>query len=256
MTARVVLQEFLDDLYQPHLFDDFGPNGLQVEGKESIEKIGVGVTASLRVIQEAVAWGADALIVHHGLFWNGQSSLLIGRFLHRVRPLITKGVSLFGYHLPMDGHPTIGNCWGAAIDLGLQSLEPLSLSSQERTPIAVKGWFEHPVPLQECLYRLESYYSSSLRVATCAESVTVQQVGICSGGAHRYFERAIEEGIDLFLSGTGDEPQWHLAQESGKVFVAAGHFATERVGPLKLTEFLQKAFPALSVRFFDEPNPF
>ncbi|WP_108624091.1 Nif3-like dinuclear metal center hexameric protein [Candidatus Similichlamydia epinepheli] len=253
---RSQLHKFLDDLYQPQLFDDFGPNGLQIEGKETIERIAVAVTASKSAIEESCSWNADALIVHHGLFWNGAQNLIVGRFLERVRPLVLREVSLFGYHLPMDGHTTIGNCWGAAIDLGLQELTQLRLSMKERTPVAVKGKFSAPVSLDKLVDQISSYYSSSLRVALPSGVQSVQVVGICSGGSHRAFESAVEEGVDLFISGTGDEPQWHVARESGKVFVSAGHFATERVGPLKLVDKLRKEFPSISVKFFDEQNPF
>ncbi|WP_108624220.1 Nif3-like dinuclear metal center hexameric protein [Candidatus Similichlamydia epinepheli] len=256
MLTRHQLHKFLDDLYQPQLFDDFGPNGLQVEGKETIQRIAVAVTASRSVIEESCSWNADALIVHHGLFWNGVRDMIVGRFLKRIRPLILSEISLFGYHLPMDGHTTLGNCWGAATDLGLEELESLRLSPKEKTPVAVKGRFSSPVPISTVLERISSYYSSSIRVALPETVQSVQIVGICSGGSHRAFDVAIESGVDLFLSGTGDEPQWHLARESGKVFVSAGHFATERVGPLKLTKHLQQEFPSVSVRFFDESNQF
>lgn len=226
-------------------FTDFGPNGLQVEGKPQISKIATAVSASLLTLEAAAEWGADALIVHHGIFWNKDRLEVTGVKRDKLKLLLEKGISLLAYHLPLDAHESVGNNWKAAQDLGLTDLTPFSCG--------VKGKMK-PVDREVFKERLEQYYQHP---ATCAlgGKEKVQTAAIISGGAHWSVKEAVAAGVDCFVTGSFDEPIWHIAFEEKINFFALGHSATERVGPMALGEHLKEKWP-LDVQFIDIANPF
>jgi hypothetical protein len=122
MTDRIQLLTAFDDLLQPERFRDYGPNGLQVEGKIGVRKLVSGVTASRALIEAAIEARADAIFVHHGLFWRGHDGRVTGWLKERLRLLLAYDINLFAYHLPLDAHPELGNnaCFGS--HLGLRGL--------------------------------------------------------------------------------------------------------------------------------------
>src|SRR6185295_12703822 len=126
----ITLQDLSQDLQQllsPEDFSDYCPNGIQVEGKHEIQRIAFAVSASLATIEEAVKRKADALIVHHGIFWNKDTYIITGTKKKKLELLIKEGISLLAYHLPLDAHQQVGNNWKAAFDLGLEDLNPFYL---------------------------------------------------------------------------------------------------------------------------------
>lgn len=240
------LKRLLDQLYTPELFKDSCPNGLQVEGASEIKKLFTAVSASLDVIEEAIERGGDALVVHHGLFWGGDSYAVQGVKREKLKLLLSSGIHLFAYHLPMDASREAGNNWNAARDLGLTDLAPFA-------EIGVKGHLLE-TDREEFLELASAYYRHKATFCLGGNS-TVKSVAIVSGGAWKLLPEAIKEGVDLFITGSFDEPAWYLAEEGRINFAAFGHHATERVGPKALAALLVKEH-AIDAEFLESHNPF
>lgn len=241
----------LDNLLQPELFKDYCPNGMQVEGKQEIRSIGTAVSASLATIEAACEAGVDALFVHHGLFWKGDDYRIIGTKQKKLRLLMDAGISLFAYHLPLDAHSDVGNNWRVAADLKWTNCEPFG--EFNGTNIGVIGSMERSSATQ-LKSTLEKYYDHPAHYAPGGEK-EISRVALISGGAHKAIEEAAGAGADAFITGSFDEPIWHLAQEEGIHFYAMGHSATERIGPLAIGEYLEKQL-GVSTQFIEIPNPF
>ena len=226
MIERKQLLAALDALLQPEGFKDYGPNGLQVEGGNDIRKIVSGVTASLALIEAAVAVQADAIFVHHGLFWRGHDGRVTGWLRQRLGLLLQHNINLFAYHLPLDAHAELGN----NAQLGAR----LGFVAQDRFGEQQLGWIgEAPHQVMATPQALASHIETSLgRPVTlvAAKPGPMQRVAWCSGGAQGYFEAAIAAGADVFITGEISEPQAHYARESGVSFIACGHHASERYG--------------------------
>lgn len=246
-TTRHELLQALDRLLQPALFKDYGPNGLQVEGKPEVRRIVSGVTASRALIDAAIAEGADAILVHHGLFWRGQDGRVTGWMKQRLQRLLAHDINLFAYHLPLDAHPTLGN----NAQLGLQ----LGWEADRRWGEQDLG-FAAPVAFADA-QALAAHVGAVLgRPVTCvaAEPRPIRRVAWCTGGAQGYFEAAIAAGADAFVTGEISEPQAHLAHETGVAFLAAGHHATERYGAPAVAEQIARQL-GLEHRFIEIDNP-
>ncbi|MGP1682106.1 MAG: Nif3-like dinuclear metal center hexameric protein, partial [Giesbergeria sp.] len=221
--SRETLQQAFDVLLQPDRFKDYGPNGLQVEGRAQIGLLVSGVTASRALIDAAIDAGADAIFVHHGLFWRGQDGRVTGWMKQRLQRLLAHDINLFAYHLPLDAHPELGNNarlgaelgWASDAHFGEQNLG--CLANVQYTSAA-----ELCADVGRVLGR------EPLCVAGHTGPVT--RVGWCTGGAQGYFEAAAAAGAQVYLTGEISEPQAHLAREMGVGFIAAGHHATERYG--------------------------
>ncbi len=224
MAQRQALDSCLQALLRPDLFKDYGPNGLQVEGRADVKRLCSGVTASLAFINAAVDAGADTLLVHHGLFWRGQDGRLTGWLGDRVRALMAAGVNLYAYHLPLDAHDELGN----NAQLGLR----LGLRADARFGDQDLG-FIGPAAGHESLDGLAAAAQTALSRAITVvpgDGRPLRRVAWCTGGAQGYFEPAIAAGADAFITGEISEPQAHLARETGVAFLACGHHATERFG--------------------------
>lgn len=245
------LDSYLKDLLQKEAVPDYCQNGIQVEGQAQISSIATAVTASLDVIKKAAALGAQALIVHHGLFWKGDSYVIAGPKREKLQLLLQHGISVLAYHLPLDLHREFGNNWKAAQEMGWGNLEPFGMHNG--VPVGVKG----NVPSQsrdEFRKLLERYYEHNAQCVFGGKE-RVSTVALISGGAHKNIADAIAEGVDCYVTGTTDEPIWHQAHEGQINFFALGHSATERIGPRALGKHLQEHFK-LKHQFIDIPNPF
>jgi dinuclear metal center YbgI/SA1388 family protein len=230
---------------------DASLNGLQLEGQSHVARIATAVSADSRTIQAAIQAGCQALIVHHGLFWDRSPIRIVGPMAKRVRLLMEAQLSLLAYHLPMDLHPQIGNNWKAARDLGLAQLEPFGSSQGLRIGVVGEMAAASPTHLLECL---QGYYGNVPRHAP-AQIERITRVAILSGGGHRWLEEAAEAGCQALITGTVDEPQWHQARELGVHLFALGHAATERVGPRALARWLSEQTPCEAI-FIEDDNPF
>lgn len=240
------LLSHLNDYLQISLFSDYGPNGLQVEGKEQIKRIATAVSASQYVIEQAIEQKADLLVVHHGLFWNKDPYVVTGPKKRKLKLLLEAELNLVAYHLPLDANQEIGNNWKAARDLGWQDLTPFST-------VGVKGSFPK-MPREKFQSALENYYGQKAAVVWGGK----KEIGSCaliSGGAYRQIDEAILAQLDAFITGNFDEPAYHMAREGGINFLAMGHAATEKVGPKAMANYLSSEYQ-VDAFFIDEPNPF
>jgi dinuclear metal center YbgI/SA1388 family protein len=241
----------LDELLAPQLFDDYCPNGLQVEGRSEVTTLVTGVTASQALLDAAVAAGADAVLVHHGYFWKGEDPTVRGMKRRRLATLLTHDISLIAYHLPLDAHPTLGNNARLAAVLGLEvsgDLErgaprSVGFSGRLARPMSGAAFAEH---IAERLGRVP------LHVLGAADEITT--IAWCTGGAQHHIEQAGALGVDAYLTGEVSEPTVHVARETGLHFFAAGHHATERYGVQALGDHLAAQF-ALHHEFIDIDNP-
>ena len=251
MIALADFRAYLDQLLPSSGVKDYCPNGLQVEGKKEIKRVATAVSASVATIEAAITEGVEALIVHHGLFWQGEREAIEGIKREKLHKLLQHGISLFAYHLPLDMHRQIGNNWKAALDLGWGDLQPFG--NLGGASIGVKGRISS-CSREEFKKCLEKYYSH-LAVCVNGGPKQIETVALVSGGAYKCIVEAAQEKIDAFITGNFDEPAWHQAIEEKVNFFALGHSATERVGPLALAEHLQQ-FLCLPCRFIDIENPF
>lgn len=240
------LSKFLDEILPALSFPDFCPNGLQVEGKCEVKKVALAVSASVAAIDAAVKAGVDALIVHHGIFWNKDSYVVKGPKRKKLALLLKNEISLFAYHLPLDAQNDLGNNWKAATDLGWENLQSFG-------DVGVKGIF-NPIPVREFQAKVELYYGHSATTALGGKK-SVSSAALISGGSYRCLEQAAQAGVDCFISGNFDEPAWDIAHEQEINFFALGHYATERVGIIALREELQRRLK-IECQFIDLPNPF
>jgi dinuclear metal center YbgI/SA1388 family protein len=249
MVSRQAIESHARELLAVDRFHDYGPNGLQVEGREQVGRIVTGVTASLALVEAAIDAGADALVVHHGLFWRGHDGRLTGWLKARVARLLAHEINLFAYHLPLDAHPLLGNNAQLGRVLGLQHDQ--TLGEQDLV-------FAGPAP--SALDRVETLAQAAAHalgrdpVVAHGDGRPLRRIAWCTGGAQGQFETAIGAGVDAFLTGEISEPQAHLARETGVAFLACGHHATERYGVAALGAALAGHF-GLEHRFIDLPNP-
>ena len=232
-------------------FSDYCPNGLQVEGSAEIQKIASGVTASLALIEEAIAWGADALLVHHGYFWKGERPEVIGMKKRRLAALLKADISLLAYHLPLDAHPSVGNNAQLAKLLEISKLEPLQ--PEKHISIGNVGLLTKPTSFKDFIQACEK---SLGRASTYIDSgpEQVQRIALCTGAAQSMIDDAVACEADVYLTGEISEQTVHIARECGLNFISAGHHATERYGVQALGKHLSEHFD-LAHQFFDINNP-
>ena len=247
---RNELVSHLHNLLQVDRFRDYGPNGLQVEGRAEVRTLVSGVTASLALIDAAIEQGADAILVHHGLFWRGQDGRVTGWMKQRLARLLAHDINLLAYHLPLDAHESLGNNaqWGQRLGL-----------------VADRRFGE-----QDLGFIGPADVDAGLSLTQLSERITVQlgrtptvvpgdgrplkRLAWCSGGAQGYFEAAIAAGADAFITGEISEPQAHYARECGVAYLACGHHATERYGAPAVAGQVARSL-GLEHRFIDIPNP-
>ena len=249
MTDAKTLGQAFDALLQPEKFRDYGPNGLQVEGDRQVRLLVSGVTASRALIEAAIEAQADAIVVHHGLFWRGQDGRVTGWMRERLRLLLAHGIHLFAYHLPLDAHPELGNNAQLARVLGLQADGRFGEQDLGFVGTSAQAWVR-PEALAEHVAAVLG------RPVTCVggSNRPVRRVAWCTGGAQGYFESAIAQGVDAFITGEISEPQAHLARETGVAFLACGHHATERYGAPALAAHVAQAL-GIAHRFIEIDNP-
>lgn len=254
MLTNLELEQILDEKLNSRAISDYAPNGLQVEGKREIRKMITGVTATLPLIQQAIAKQADAILVHHGYFWKSENPCIRGMKGARIKQLLLNEINLFAYHLPLDIHPTLGNNAQLAKLIGATNLKGLEDKPYSIPAIAE---FEQPISAQTLKQRLEKALQRT--VTLCDEFVVhpqkmIKSVGICSGGGQGYIDLAFEKGCDAFISGEISEQTTHSAREQGIYYFACGHHATERDGIKALGQWLIEHY-GLDVEFIDIDNP-
>lgn len=245
---RQVLEKYIGQYLSVSRFRDYCPNGLQVEGRESIARVATAVTASLAAIEMAIETGADALLVHHGFFWKGEAQPLVRTKKARIAALLGADLNLFAYHLPLDAHPEVGN--NATLGKLMGATADQFFGDQE---LGCVGTLSSPATVAQLTARLMSATGREPLVLGPADR-TVSRIGWCTGGAQGFFHEAATLDIDCFVSGESSEFVTHLAAESGVTYLAAGHHATERGGVRALGDHLAAHF-GLDVIHLEVPNP-
>ncbi len=245
---REELIRYLDKLLEAGRFRDYCPNGLQVEGRSEVQRLVAGVSATQALLDAAVARDADAILVHHGWFWRGEDGRVTGMRKTRLQKLLRHDLNLIAYHLPLDGHPELGNNAQLAKQFGW--LVDDRFGDQD---IGWVGRLPQPVTLGALTLSLAARLGREPLMLGEPERI-VERIGWCTGGAQGYFEQAIACGVDCFVSGEASEPTTHQARESGVAYLCVGHHASERYGVQALGAHLAEAF-GIEVEFVEVPNP-
>lgn len=244
------LTDYTNQLLRAKDIADYCPNGLQVEGRAEVRRIVSGVTASLALLEAALAAEADLVLVHHGYFWKGEEPSIVGMKARRLRLLLRADVSLLAYHLPLDVHPELGNNAQLGQRLGISIEQSIDGGS---APLIWRGRLPQPLAAEEFSSRLADLLQRQpLHVA--GGPAKIHTIAWCSGAGQRFIEQAAAAGVDAFFSGEISEPTAHIARECGLHYFAAGHHATERFGVQALGEHLAMKF-GLSHQFIDIGNP-
>lgn len=243
-----VLEQYLNQLLSIELYQDYTVNGLQIEGRQDIQSVICGVTASKQLIDVAVAEKADALLVHHGYFWKNESPAITGYKKERIATLLNHGINLYAYHLPLDAHPTLGNNIGLANKLGIQNPKAVSQDGLIWT-----GELSHATAIEAFLAHVSQVLGREAMLLGQGMK-TVHKVAWCTGAAQSMFEAAAAFEVDVFISGEVSEQTFHLANELGIYYIAAGHHATEREGVMALNNVLKNDCK-LKSQFVDCFNP-
>ena len=251
MIKRDAMLAALDRLLQPDRFRDYCPNGLQVEGRESIQRVVTGVTACQALIDAAIVEQADAILVHHGYFWKNEDARVRGMKKQRLQALLHHDISLFAYHLPLDAHPELGNNVALAqvlaldIEAGMEADNPLSIGLVGRLP--------HSMSAEEFAEYTESRLGREVLHIGESED-EIETLAWCTGAAQGFIEQAQALGVDAYLSGEISEPTVHIARETGIHYFACGHHATERYGVQALGQWLAREYGIEHI-FIDIDNP-
>ncbi|AFZ83369.1 NGG1p interacting factor 3 family protein [Candidatus Kinetoplastibacterium blastocrithidii (ex Strigomonas culicis)] len=236
-------------MFNPEKYDDFCPNGLQVEGKERIYSIALGVTACELFLQKAIKAKADAVIVHHGLLWKNDNLAISGIKRKRIALCLENKLNVFAYHLPLDDHPEIGNNITLGTLLGFYDIRKNSSNGSML-------WLGKSKNLRD-MDHLNTIISTKINRASLLignPKKNIENIAWCSGGGQKMFSEAIDVGADVYVTGEISEPVVHIARETDIGFICAGHHATERYGIQALGDLLRKTFD-IKVEYIEVDNP-
>ena len=251
MPAVSAIVEELDKLLAPRSFEDHGPNGLQVPGCTQVTTVATGVSAGLELFERAASAGAELVLVHHGLFWEGQARAVSRELAARLKVLLAHDINLVAYHLPLDAHPEVGNNALIADGLRAEGRERFGMHRGRALGFAAR-FAGDGLAAPELFERVHALTGREPLVFDSGPE-RVRSLGIVSGGAAGDLQQAIDAGLDAFLTGEPAEPAMALAREAGVHFIAAGHYATETFGVRAIGAELQRAF-ALPWSFVDAPT--
>ena len=251
MILRSELAQYLDKYLACGDFSDYAPNGLQVEGSESIQRICTAVTASAEVIKAAIAEKADALLVHHGFFWRAEEPCIVGMKRIRIGSLLQQNINLFAYHLPLDCHDEVGNNVCLAKQLNINTVQSHAVGKNR--DLLWFGKLVKPITASVWQKQIAQALNREPLLIEAGEHL-IHTIAWCSGGAQDFIDQAHQLGADAYLSGEVSERTFYQAKELGIHYFACGHHATERLGIQALGEHLAVKYN-LSHRFIDSLNP-
>lgn len=253
MTRTADTIEFLDDLLDAPAFPDYGPNGLQVPGPDEIATVVTGVSASAALFERAAELGADLVLVHHGLFWQGAPLALDAAAARRLRLLFAHDIALAAYHLPLDAHLEVGN--NALIAKALGCTTWTGFGEHRGRTIGVAGTFAgEGIGREDLVARVRAVCHDREPLVFPSGPDRVRRVGIVSGAGADHVGEAAAAGLDAFITGEPAERVMTYAHEHAITFLAAGHYATETHGVRALGELLARRF-GLTHAFADIWNP-
>jgi dinuclear metal center YbgI/SA1388 family protein len=251
MAHRDEIVAFCDELLDAGAWDDYGPNGLQVTGREEVERVATGVSAHRELFERAAEAGAGMVLCHHGIFWRSTPQAIGPQMRTRLEVLFGADMSLAAYHLPLDAHPEVGNNALICAALGLRRGEPFAEAGGR--PVGFVGEADEPLALDELVARCRAAFGRDPLVFAAGDG-QVRRVGIVSGGGGPSIADAARLGLDALVTGEPEEPSMADARESGVSFVAAGHYATETFGIRRLGEVVAERF-GVAHDFVEIPNP-
>lgn len=252
MVLRKQLVDYLHGFLNVDDFNDYCPNGLQLEGCAEIKHIVAGVTASQSLIDVAVEKGADAILVHHGYFWKGEGAAIVGIKQKRIKALLAADINLLAYHLPLDTHKELGNNAQLARQMDFEEVASQSLNGV--SDLLWQGQLKQEMTAHQFNESLNTSLGRSALWLSSASNQPIKTVAWCSGGAQSYIEAAAELGVDAYISGEVSEQTTHQALELDIHYFAAGHHATERYGVQALARHLSEKFD-ISCEYVDIDNP-
>lgn len=244
-----MLSEYLDGYLRVADVPDYPTalNGLQVENVGAVRRVAVAVDAVQATIEAAAAMEADLLIVHHGLFWDGNQPVT-GRRYRRLKRLLDAGIAVYSAHLPLDVHPEVGNNAVLARALGIEI--DGTVGSYRGHPIGVSGRLE--LRREALAARLDELLGCRVKLVAGGPERTAR-VGVVTGGAAGETSAARQLGIDTFITGEGAHHNYFDAEEGGINLLLGGHYATETWGVKALGRHLEERF-GLPWTFIDHPT--
>ena len=248
MAKRNDIVNYLNHLLASNI-EDSSSNGLQVQGKERISRIGLAVDASLDAYKKAVARKCQILIVHHGLIWNGIKYVTGEKYAH-LKFLFDHDLNLYASHLPLDMHPKFGNSIQLALLLKLQNIQPFGIYNKQR--IGFKGILLKPMRLDEISQFYKQALGGKYTILPFGKD-EIRTIGIISGGAAEDLQQAIDEQLDLYITGEPAHYNHHQAKEAGINVLYLGHYESEKLGVSALGKVLEKKFKVQCV-FLDIPT--
>jgi dinuclear metal center YbgI/SA1388 family protein len=246
---RHKLVNYLNDYLRIRDFEDYGPQGLQVEGGDTVDKITCSVDAAQVALEAAVAAGSDFHLVHHGVFW-GPAALLAGPLGQRVRTLFKADVSLYAAHLALDAHPEVGNNAVLARELGIEVSDWWAMANGN--PVGVFGDAPAGLTREQLVAQVNDLLGGDAQVEAHGPQ-QIKRIGIVSGGAAGEIAEAARLGIDTYLTGELSHSYYWDAAEYGLNVIYAGHYATETLGVQALAAHLSARFD-LPFEFLDFPT--
>ncbi|WP_395496521.1 Nif3-like dinuclear metal center hexameric protein [Arsenophonus endosymbiont of Lipoptena cervi] len=244
---NIKLEKIINQYLKIDNYQDYSPNGLQVEGRAEICKIVTGVTASQALLNEGIKLSADAIIVHHGYFWKNEPQVILNMKRNRLKTLLCNNMNLYSYHLPLDCHPIIGN------NIQLGNLMEVEIESYI-TPFLPIGKFTKSITADNLISRLSNRLNRQPLYCGDNGPIKIHKIAWSTGSSQDLIQKAAEAGADAFVTGEVSEQTIHIAREMKIHFYAAGHHATEKFGVKLLGEWLNKNY-GFQVIFIDINNP-
>ncbi|WP_041185940.1 Nif3-like dinuclear metal center hexameric protein [Candidatus Kinetoplastidibacterium galati] len=244
-----VLSDWLNSVLNPEKYKDYCPNGLQIEGKERIYHIALGVTACELFLQKAIDSNADAVIVHHGLLWENDNLSITGIKRRRIELCLSNNLNVFAYHLPLDDHPEVGNNITLGTLLGFRNIRK-NIKNNSML------WLGNSKNLYN-MKDLNTVISNKLNRSALLigdPKKNIKNIVWCSGGGQKMFQEAIDIGADVYVTGEISESVVHIARETNTGYICAGHHATERYGIQALGNVLKKTFD-IEIEYIEIDNP-
>ncbi len=249
MVSRDEITAFLDEYLNISAFPDKSRNGLQVEGRERIERVAFAVDTTLKTIERAARGGADMMVVHHGMIWGG-IDYVTGLTYRRLKALLDAGINLYAAHLPLDAHPEVGNNAELLGLLGLKPDEPFG--EYKGITIGFIGEFEEPRPIEEVAQVLAERLDTTVRTYEFGAR-KIKRVAAITGAGAFALDEGKRKGVDLFITGEFGHADYLTALDLGLSVAVAGHYKTETLGVKALMDVVRERF-GVRVFFIDEPT--
>jgi dinuclear metal center YbgI/SA1388 family protein len=252
LIPRKKLEEWLNNYLEIDKISDYLPNGLQIEGKDSVGKIVTAVSINLEVVEAAVKNKADAIIVHHGMFWKSDETVIRGYRKNRIKMIIKNDISLFTYHLPLDLHREISNNRLILKGLGVDEIKEPE-DTKIRYSFGLKGVFQSPPSFDKLVQKVSNLFGTEARFFHYGSN-KINSLYVVSGAGRNMIDQVPRLGVDAYLTGDAQENTEYVAKEELLNYIYAGHYNTEKPGIKELGEQIKRHFQ-LDVQFIDISNP-